>query len=60
VQANGELAGQTVPHVHVHILPRRSDDNLLLNWDRAGTGRNDADSARIAEIAVRLRSRLCS
>jgi histidine triad (HIT) family protein len=60
VQANGELAGQTVPHVHVHILPRRSDDNLLLNWDRAGTGRNNADSARIAEIAARLRSRLCS
>ena len=60
VQANGELAGQTVPHVHVHILPRRSDDNLLLNWDRAGTDRNRADSARIAEIAERLRSRLCS
>ncbi len=60
VQANGELAGQTVPHVHVHILPRRSDDHLLLNWDRAGTDRSHADSARIAEIAARLRSRLCS
>jgi histidine triad (HIT) family protein len=31
VQANGEAAGQTVPHVHVHILPRRAGDNLLMS-----------------------------
>jgi histidine triad (HIT) family protein len=60
VQANGELAGQTVPHVHVHVLPRRRGDNLLLNWDRDRTDRNKADSARIAEIASRLRPRLRS
>lgn len=24
---NGEIAGQTVPHVHVHIIPRRDNDN---------------------------------
>ncbi|MEZ5335329.1 MAG: HIT family protein [Methanolobus sp.] len=23
---NGEIAGQTVPHVHVHIIPRREGD----------------------------------
>ncbi len=23
---NGEIAGQTVPHVHVHIIPRRKGD----------------------------------
>jgi len=23
---NGEVAGQTVPHVHVHIIPRAEDD----------------------------------
>lgn len=23
---DGELAGQTVPHVHIHILPRQSGD----------------------------------
>lgn len=23
---NGEIAGQTVPHVHVHIIPRRAGD----------------------------------
>jgi histidine triad (HIT) family protein len=54
VQANGALAGQTVPHVHVHVLPRRADDNLLINWRRNRT----ADPARIAVIAERLRERL--
>ena len=58
VQANGTLAGQTVPHVHVHVLPRRADDNLLINWDREGIGDKTANPARIAAIAERLRSRL--
>jgi len=60
VQANGALAGQTVPHVHVHVLPRRAGDGLLLNWDRERTDQSKADSGRIAEIAARLRSRLRS
>ncbi|MDR1794633.1 MAG: HIT family protein [Erysipelotrichaceae bacterium] len=25
---NGEAAGQTVPHLHFHILPRRANDQL--------------------------------
>ena len=58
LQANGALAGQTVPHVHVHVLPRRADDNLLINWDRTRTGAGTADPARIAAIAAQLRSRL--
>src|SRR5271169_2585414 len=39
LQANGGLSGQTVPHVHVHVhvLPRRAGDNLLINWDRTRT-----------------------
>lgn len=58
VQANGEAAGQSVFHVHVHILPRRADDNLLINWDRNRKGHQLFDRDRIAEIAERLRSRL--
>lgn len=54
VQANGSAAGQTVPHLHVHIIPRRDDDRLPLNWPRTGVG--DADG--IAEIAARIRDRL--
>jgi histidine triad (HIT) family protein len=58
LQANGALAGQTVPHVHVHVLTRRADDNLLINWDRERMDDKAADPARIAAIAKRLRSRL--
>jgi histidine triad (HIT) family protein len=58
VQANGALAGQTVPHVHVHVLPRRADDHLPINWDRERTDPQAADPARLAAIAARLRERL--
>jgi len=59
VQANGEVAGQTVPHVHVHVLPRRAGDNLLLNWDRNRVGDSvHADPVRLAALARRIRERL--
>jgi histidine triad (HIT) family protein len=60
LQANGALAGQSVFHVHIHVLPRREGDNLPINWDRNRTGRQTRDPARIAAIAERLRSRLAS
>ncbi len=60
LQANGALAGQTVPHVHVHVLPRRAGDNLPINWDRERTDAGTADPARIAALAERLRRRLHS
>jgi histidine triad (HIT) family protein len=31
VQVNGAVAGQTVPHVHFHIIPRRAGDRLLMH-----------------------------
>jgi histidine triad (HIT) family protein len=29
---NGVAAGQTVPHVSLHIIPRRENDNLNFQW----------------------------
>jgi histidine triad (HIT) family protein len=57
-QANGELAGQSVYHVHIHVLPRRAGDDLLINWDRNRNEDQRFDRDRIAEIAERLRARL--
>lgn len=31
VQNNGEAAGQTVHHFHLHIIPRKMSDTLVLN-----------------------------
>ena len=32
VQNNGEAAGQTVRHFHMHLIPRYRDDNQQINW----------------------------
>jgi histidine triad (HIT) family protein len=32
VQANGAGAGQSVPHLHIHIMPRRAGDAVSVNW----------------------------
>lgn len=32
VQNNGELAGQTVKHFHIHLIPRYHDDGQNINW----------------------------
>ena len=35
-QTNGACSGQVVPHVHVHVIPRRDDDGYSFHW-KAGT-----------------------
>ena len=32
VQNNGEAAGQTVFHFHMHLSPRHKDDGVVLGW----------------------------
>lgn len=32
VQNNGEAAGQTVMHFHLHVIPRYADDNQHILW----------------------------
>jgi histidine triad (HIT) family protein len=31
-QANGKPAGQTVFHIHVHLVPRHDGDGMALTW----------------------------
>ena len=33
-QANGEAGGQTVRHMHMHVLPRHTQDGVALTWPR--------------------------
>ena len=32
VQNNGEIAGQTVFHFHMHLIPRYKDDKQKIGW----------------------------
>ena len=32
VQNNGEAAGQTVFHFHIHLIPRYADDTVRVGW----------------------------
>lgn len=34
VQNNGEAAGQTVFHFHIHLIPRYKDDNVNIGWSQ--------------------------
>ena len=34
LQANKAAGWQTVPHVHVHVLPRHANDGVGLTWPR--------------------------
>jgi histidine triad (HIT) family protein len=34
VQRSGTVSGQTIPHFHVHVLPRTANDGLSLSWPR--------------------------
>lgn len=47
-QLNGAAAMQTVPHYHMHLLPRREGEPLALHTRVPG------DPARLAELAARI------
>ena len=53
LQANGALGGQTVAHVHLHVVPRHEDDGITFTWPR-----QEPPAAVLAGYAERLRAAL--
>ena len=52
---DGPLAGQEVPHVHVHVLPRTAGDGggtLMSMWPAVGSG--EPDHAALSALATQL------
>ena len=45
LQNNGEAAGQTVFHLHVHLIPRMNDDKININWQQG----ESTDGETVAE-----------
>lgn len=52
LQNNGEAAGQTVFHFHMHLIPRYQDDEVTIKWPHKD--QYDYDYAKMAE-AVKQR-----
>jgi len=50
LQANRVAGWQTVPHLHLHVLPRHTGDGVELTWPRKEPG-----MARLHELAGRIR-----
>lgn len=46
VQNNGEAAGQTVPHFHLHLIPRYVDDGRILEWTPGKATEEELDEIR--------------
>jgi len=52
-QANGAVAGQTVLHLHIHLVPRYEGDGMALTWPV-----NNPPREKLAEYAQKIRAKL--
>ncbi len=55
LQCNGEAAGQSVMHLHMHLIPRAMNDGMTMNWDLV-----KGDVNAIEAIAERIRTELAN
>lgn len=53
VQNNGLIAGQTVFHFHLHLIPRYEGDGIKLTWEQ-----HESDSADLQELAKEIRKKI--
>ena len=52
-QANGAAAGQTVFHLHIHLVPRYEGDGMALTWPVKNPPRE-----KLADYAEKIRAKL--
>jgi histidine triad (HIT) family protein len=50
VQRSGAVSGQTIPHFHLHVLPRTANDGVSLTWPR-----RNPPADELATLAAQIR-----
>lgn len=50
LQNNGEVAGQTVFHFHMHLIPRYKDDGVGISW-----AQGEPDQEYLKELAAKIK-----
>ncbi len=50
IQSNDTAAGQTVPHFHLHIVPRYKGDSVMLQFGHGNTPEKVTELERIASL----------
>ena len=54
INSSGVVAGQSVPHFHLHIIPRREGDEInLASWWRSKV--KEVDKEKLKELAERFK-----
>ncbi len=53
VQNNGIIAGQTVFHFHLHLIPRYEGDNISLKWEQ-----QESVQTELRELAAQIRKKI--
>lgn len=53
VQNNGLIAGQTVFHFHLHLIPRYEGDGIKLTWEQ-----HESDSTDLQELEREIRKKI--
>ena len=46
VQNNGECAGQTVFHFHIHLIPRYEGDGHILSWNPGSPSQEELEEVK--------------
>lgn len=47
VQNNGEIAGQTVKHFHLHLIPRYENDGQHITWNPMESEKEELEKIRM-------------
>ncbi|MCT4612803.1 MAG: HIT family protein [Clostridia bacterium] len=50
LQNNGSVSGQIVNHVHVHLIPRKLNDNIEIDWES-----NEMEDEKLEKILERFK-----